>query len=71
VSGRWFHRGKEACAKGKPRELKDARISRENRSRFFDGWDEQARMVREPTAEERAEASRVVGKLKEFARTSL
>lgn len=70
MSDRWLHRGKEARANGKSRELKDGRVSLTNRAQFFDGWDEQNRMMAPAaTEEQRAEADRVRARLKEWAKT--
>jgi hypothetical protein len=52
TADRWYHRGKEARLHGKAREIHDARISRTNRARFFQGWDDQDRfMTPQPTTE--------------------
>lgn len=66
----WFYRGREARGLGKPRMIKDSRLSAASRERFLAGWDEEDRFWQPtPTAEQIAESNSVVDRLKQFART--
>lgn len=67
MSERYFHRGKEARARGLPREVRDARVSLENRQQFFAGWDDQDRNMRPAlTPEQNAECDESLAMARAF-----
>lgn len=59
----WFQRGRDAFTEGRPRFIKDARISGKDRAAWYAGWNHQANTnnLASIPEEERAEAASAVG----------
>lgn len=67
MSDKFFHRGKEARFLGQPRELHDARVSSENRLKFYEGWDAQDRFMQPPLTEaQQAESNKTLADIRTF-----
>lgn len=54
----WFDRGRDAMTEGRPRIIRDARISSSDRQAWYAGWQHQARLnsARSIPAADRAKA---------------
>lgn len=61
----WFQRGRDAFTEGRPRFIKDARISGKDRAAWYAGWNHQANTnnLAKLAPEERAELATAFGEI--------